>query len=1232
MATNEVNLRVESSSSDLEELIPQCEQLKVRYEELFAFVYGLRDEGFRFSPTQFVDIQKLLVLLVSGGEIKNDLPRLKTYLAPLLCSSPEGQENFYKHFDRWLKTHQPPEQSGNRQSVPDIPKSDKTAQENKSKIKIHWLVVISFLIFASLIILYLLTPSTEISGIVRDNANKQTISNAKITFNEQTQLTDSQGRFSLKYPSQANGSKILVEREGYQPVEMIVETNAPVDIGLARLTPTPTPTFTATPIQTPTITPLTPTPTLSPTPAIPLGTISFYNRFYVWLLIGVFVLPFAVYGLWQLAWLLRRRQLERWRDKEKPDLNRIMVKGTNAGKLYRSPRFRKFAQELRRHRRISSKTLDAELSVAATLSKGGFFTPVYGVRQLTPEYLTLIDRLSFRDQKARLEDEMIARLRKEGVFVDRYYFNGDPRVCWKEDRKTKYFSLDELAFKHPEHRLLIFSDGAGLIDRFSNQPQHWLNLLSVWDIRALLSPNPVWGYNEWILEKKAMLPVIPAREADLPALLEVIRKGEVDKDDDFSALEDYPHILLGEPTQWLTETPKSPAELAILRLELSYYLGLEGYNLFCACAVYPALSWDLTFYLGHQLIESSCLEETLEKLVLLPWFRNGVIPDWLRQELLSDLLPEDEAKIRHALEQLLISYLDNPNHGFELEIARKSKDKKILFERLRGKFNNFRRRRFFYDVVKTEKPDSQLREHVFLRFVSGSKLAVAIPRRLNHALSALTERTSLWKSGILIGIATISKGFLDVVRGFYNNNNPVLGLDWSKALVLTGLISIIAGTTLLLLPPRLIPAVLQGRKSGFCPAETRPFPSYDKAFGPSEEWCRNNPDTKVFRLSQNYLEAKNIINEELPWKKFAAKTDDLKANWKDYLFSVLRYAYEGNIEKDWIVQENPVRKWYHAPWMHTTQNGTEFLHGLHRDRNSCLKELTEGVMCEDVKGRTIQNWGISFYNEPGGYYIGKVWREMYNADLDASKPNPKPHPKAFGDEGFPEGTVAIQMFFTEADLDYLKNSIVWEADINRGKTPPQKVRLLQVNISVKDSISPTGWVFGTFIHHDDAPEMEYYPPLDEDKKAWLKLVPVGIMFGADAGEFPELKEPFETYLNDSIPVPQHYGCGKRLNGPVDNARSSCISCHALAEVAQDFSRISFAERMDCATEENVKFWFKNINPSSKNADERTFSKSMPIRKIFSLDYSLQLSEGIRRCCDANVCQCRVEDVLRDGVF
>ncbi len=389
-----------------------------------------------------------------------------------------------------------------------------------------------------------------------------------------------------------------------------------------------------------------------------------------------------------------------------------------------------------------------------------------------------------------------------------------------------------------------------------------------------------------------------------------------------------------------------------------------------------------------------------------------------------------------------------------------------------------------------------------------------------------------------------------------------------------------------------------------CPPATEPFPSYDVSFAPTEKWCLENPGKEVFQLSQNYGEAKKSPDEQFVWKQIAPTRDDIKIKWKEYLLAILNYAYEGNLETDWVVQKNTRRKWFHAPWMHAGSTGREFLRGLTVERPSCSKELLEGKICDDDK-LPIENWAVSVYNAPGAFYINQVWTEMSKR---------KPNPANFPVGGFPEGTVAVKLLFTQAEPNYLQNGIAWKADIYRGKMPPQTVRLLQIDVSVRDNLSPTGWVFGTFMYHDDAPPLPYHGELSIDKKSWLKVVPLGLMFG---------NELDESLLNKNAPVPQHFGCGQRLNGPVDNPKSSCLACHAQAEVPLDldFNRLNATYppmSCDAATDE---FWFKRVIPRSDKPEERTLSA--PGEQTVSLDFSLQLREGIERCCAAkNACQCQ----------
>ncbi len=86
------------------------------------------------------------------------------------------------------------------------------------------------------------------------------------------------------------------------------------------------------------------------------------------------------------------------------------------------------------------------------------------------------------------------------------------------------------------------------------------------------------------------------------------------------------------------------------------FLGKEGYHWFSACAVYPELRWQLTLYLGYELISDNGeeLEAHLAKLARLPWFRYGYMSNWLRGQLVTDLLAQQKDKeIRDAIKTFL---------------------------------------------------------------------------------------------------------------------------------------------------------------------------------------------------------------------------------------------------------------------------------------------------------------------------------------------------------------------------------------------------------------------------------------------------------------------------------------------------------------------------------------------------------------------------------------------------
>ena len=147
--------------------------------------------------------------------------------------------------------------------------------------------------------------------------------------------------------------------------------------------------------------------------------------------------------------------------------------------------------------------------------------------------------------------------------------------------------------------------------------------------------------------------------------------------------------------------------------------------------------------------------------------------------------------------------------------------------------------------------------------------------------------------------------------------------------------------------------------------------------------------------------------EERPWLKFAPfKAGSLQERAdqsRAYLSAVLSYVMEGNREVDWRVEKNEVRDWYYAPWMHFDgANGREPLRGLTRELCSA-----PGVL-HSLQKTPTDSWAVGFYNAPGGYQIGQVWKSWVEA---ATCPSEPAEPV---DIGFPEGTVSFKLLFTTA--------------------------------------------------------------------------------------------------------------------------------------------------------------------------------------------------------------------------
>lgn len=336
-----------------------------------------------------------------------------------------------------------------------------------------------------------------------------------------------------------------------------------------------------------------------------------------------------------------------------------------------------------------------------------------------------------------------------------------------------------------------------------------------------------------------------------------------------------------------------------------------------------------------------------------------------------------------------------------------------------------------------------------------------------------------------------------------------------------------------------------------------------------------------------------------PWEEIDFM--DGKAGADAYAYALRDYAFEGNIAIDFRVQENPIRTWVTVPYMNYGGGRRELVHGLTRERTVTGPEL--GLKA----GVSIRNYAIGFYNGPGGYTIGQVWEDPWVPDLEAAR-------------AFPEAAMVFKILFSDAvPEDFadpgaypLVGSPAWQIATGDGELTT--VRLMQMDVAARDPRSqPTGWVYGTFA----------FDPEADDPVAWNRLRPVGVQWDNAPGYTPEDQQngvplPDNT-LSELAPqyAKDHLGWAGRLNGPVDNPRSACMSCHGTAQYPVEAGMIPPS---NCSQEEKL-YWFRDL-PSGEPFGDVDGCDPVSGPPAVALDTSLQLKvsvQSILQYRDVNPC-------------
>ena len=395
-----------------------------------------------------------------------------------------------------------------------------------------------------------------------------------------------------------------------------------------------------------------------------------------------------------------------------------------------------------------------------------------------------------------------------------------------------------------------------------------------------------------------------------------------------------------------------------------------------------------------------------------------------------------------------------------------------------------------------------------------------------------------------------------------------------------------------------------------------------------------SPDYKgrVFKLSQNYPTDLPPI-EAYPWLKIAFKNGG-PVDSQAYLKALLDYGLAGNVAADFYVQDNKVRKWYNMPWMDWNTevasdwpgtDGREYIHGLTHEFDS------EGNTFGQSQREFVDTWATAYVNDRYAFGIGQVFCHPDDPKPGALNPNPTAL------NSMAEGSFVIKLLFStvnEEELSIVKGAFEWDADIYVHKSPrernagplsmferkPGKIRLIQIDLQVRDNRSPTGWLLGTY----------GYDGRGKGETPWQRMVPLGLQWGnnptvtyAESCSGPngpcDYDKLTEQWINRQAVVDlatpplsfNHLGFGGRLAGPVDNPKSSCMGCHQtagfpsvpiLAEFAPNGALLKLDAQSHPETAQSLRMmYFGNVPGGAVFSDTQ----------LYSSDYSLQLSMGLQ---------------------
>ena len=477
--------------------------------------------------------------------------------------------------------------------------------------------------------------------------------------------------------------------------------------------------------------------------------------------IGLLVFGIVYFLIHLYAYNRQSLALQKVRGKKPPLAYPIQVKRYDP-EFVKDRSFYTTARRLKERQKSDVMALDVKQTIKHTIASGGFPKFVYKALTKQPEYLILINLPDYKDHYAHFIKHLSDRFDQEEIVFTRYFYKEDPQICFKEIHSQRAY-LTDIIPQFKGSRLIIMGSGDLLLDPLTGEREEWTDQFELFKERVLLTTRSMedWGIKEVSLSHLFM--VLPATLESLDTWMTQFQM-------------DQPIDKPIEPTQDNHLVPFIPdyEDIAYLKTLMA---DQDTFEWLCACAVYPELHWNLTLYLYRFVSNKPLQESSMLRLIQLPWFRTGNMPDPIRLKLIKALDKDKLTQVRHAILDLLEK--NQPASGeqdtYRLNIA-------IQKWMLNPKDPELKK-----DIQKIAIDEQRiLQDYTLLRMLSSlpsSPLNFIIPKRLRrlffkNALPLFGFKAGiklLWATGItfLIMLGVIMPDLMSLYSHYQEQNKPI---------------------------------------------------------------------------------------------------------------------------------------------------------------------------------------------------------------------------------------------------------------------------------------------------------------------------------------------------------------------------------------------------------------------------------------------------------------------------